>query len=71
MIARLLLESLTRNLDPAETEAELRTLGARLGAELKRRPKDGARADKVRVIAEIMRELAMHPPHQVPTRSKR
>lgn len=55
MMARLLLESLTRNLGLAETEAELRALGARLGAQLKERLKGGA--NKARVIAELMREL--------------
>src|SRR5690242_2245640 len=56
VMAQMLLESLTRKLGIAETEAELRDLGARLGATLKQRVTGGL-AEKARVIAELMREL--------------
>jgi predicted ArsR family transcriptional regulator len=56
VMAKLLLESLTRKFGAAETQAELQALGARLGESLKQRV-SGDLAEKARIIADLMREI--------------
>jgi predicted ArsR family transcriptional regulator len=57
LMARLLLESLSHRLGAAETERELRTLGANLAARFKDRVRGRTLAERTRAIAELMREL--------------
>lgn len=57
LMARLLLESLAARLGKAETERELRTLGASLAAQLKHKVRGRTLAERTRAVAALMREL--------------
>lgn len=57
LMARMLLEALTQRLGSAEAERELRTLGAKLAAQLKHKVKGATLAERARSIATLMREL--------------
>ncbi len=57
LIARLLLASLSQRLGAAETEREMRALGAALAAQLKTKMSGRTLAERTRAVAALMREL--------------
>jgi predicted ArsR family transcriptional regulator len=57
LMARMLLEALTERLGAEQAERELRTLGAKLAAQMKNRITGATLAQRAQSIAALMREL--------------
>jgi predicted ArsR family transcriptional regulator len=57
LIARLMMESLSHRLGAAETEREMRALGAGLAAKLKAKMSGRTLDERTRALAALMREL--------------